>query len=146
MTPICDKYSYFLDKYEFIDQLEEGDKIYKDGDKILVQKQSYLQGLTRYFFCESRDTAIKYLTDLHEEYFKFLNELVQHIEKNNNDDLKLLVSRIQVFNERIIISLTRLSMTYNNEFDPLKKLIQLMDNIFRVFTFKITLLYAKKDR
>ena len=144
MDKLVSKLSYFTERYNFVDELEEGDKLYKYDDKIMVHKNSYFQGVSRYFSNESRENSILYIGELHEEYVDFLYKIIDELEKGDNDTLNMIILRSQNLNDKIIDALKRLDLTYEQNYEPLKKIIKTIDNVFRVFTFKTTMIKAKR--
>ena len=144
MNKLVSNLSYFTDQYSFVDELDEGDKLYKCDDKIMVHKNSYFQGLSRYFSNETRENSVIYISKLHEEYVNFLYELIYELENGDNETLTMIILRTQNLNDKIIHALKCLDLTYEQNYEPLKKIINIIDNVFRVFTFKTTMIKAKK--
>lgn len=144
MDKLLSSLSYFTEQYSFVDELEEGDKLYKYDDKIMVHKHSYFQGLSRYFSSESRVNSVLYIGELHDEYVYFLYEIIDELEKGDNDTLNMIILRSENLNDKILNALELLDLTYEQNYEPLKKIIKIIDNVFRVFTFKTTMIKAKK--
>jgi len=144
MDNLVTNLSYFIEQYSFVDEIEEGDKLYKYDDKIMVRKNSYFQGLSRYFLNETRENSLIYICQLHEEYVHFLYELIDELESDDNETLIMIILRTLNLNDKIMYALKCLDLTYEQNYDQLKKIIKIIDNVFRVFTFKTTMIKAKK--
>lgn len=140
MNKYLKQFDEILTKMNFINDYEIGDKIGKYEDTIIVNKNSYLQGVVRYYNNESKEKSVEYLQELFEEYSVFLKEIISELQIVSDKQLKLIAYNCEEMNDVFKVFLDDLSKTYNNEYEPLKEFIQQVYNSFRIFSFRLFML------
>jgi len=141
MNKYLKQFDEILTKMNFINDYEIGDKIGKYENTIIVNKNSYLQGVVRYYNNESKEKSVEYLQELFEEYSVFLKEILSELQIVSDKQLKLIAYNCEKINDEFKLFLDNLSKTYNNEYEPLKEFIQQVYNSFRIFSFSLFMLY-----
>lgn len=131
------EYEEYYSKIKFLKEIELGDKLYSDGENVLIDKPSYYQGLMRYIYGESRQTGLNYIKNILDSYLLFLkNTLDSCIKHNLTYNAEELIFGILELNKDISEGLKVLDLTYEN-FDELKKYIEYLNNQFLLFSFNI---------
>jgi hypothetical protein len=134
---INSEYNEYYNKLKFLKEIELGDKLYSDGENVLIDKPSYYQGLMRYIYGESRQTGLNYIKKILDSYLLFLkNTLDSCVKHNLTYSAEELIFGILELNKDISEGLKVLDLTYEN-FDELKKYIEYLNNQFLLFSFNI---------
>jgi hypothetical protein len=126
-----------------LSKIEIGDKLYFYNDQFVIDKWTYLQPITRWYYAESRSTSLQHLQDFIQKVFT----LVDVIYANENGSLEknyyVELSRPSVFKEEnasilvtfindlknATVGISNLKQTYKNDITIISALDILIEHI-----------------
>tara|TARA_Y100000389_G_scaffold200174_2_gene240042 strand:+ start:1514 stop:1993 length:480 start_codon:yes stop_codon:yes gene_type:complete len=139
ITDLQNEYSTFNTKLNFFTKLEDGDKIYNADDEIVIDKKSYYQGLMRLIRGDNKYCTMNYLYNMQNNYFKFLKDIIDFLNNNNNNinyEIEEFIVCVNDLNKVILNGLDVLTNTYI-DFEDMINYKREMIKKFNLFNFSI---------
>lgn len=142
------EFDKFKGIFEPFKQLNEGDKVGKDGnDNYIIFKSGILQKAWRNYYGEDRKKTVEYLTKDFEEYSSFLDRICINAENDLLNIFKGFSYEVSDYSQKIIQRLYNLKTTYKDDSDN-RSIKARIDSIILVlidYKEKITRTYEHKN-
>lgn len=138
-VPLKKEIETYMSNFENIKDIKKYDKFYFDGDKLIVHKNAYLQGFSRWFYSLNRYELIDKLDRMLNEYKKVTNMLEHEISSTLPYNARVnaieLIAIVNKFNLETIHGINNLIITYKDDKEINKKLTNLLCYLTNIDVF-----------